>query len=212
MRVMEAPLQSNQPVSLPLAGGEEGERADAARNRVRILEAAERLFAEHGPECVSMDDVAREAGVGKGTLFRRFGDRASLARSVLSTHEAAFQEAVIRGEPPLGPGAPAGERLLAFGRGMLALVDAHRDLLVAAEGGKPGLRYRSGPYPSYRFYIATLLREAAPHLDADYVADALLATLSAGFVAYLREAREMDLERVAESWEALVRCLVDVPG
>ena len=205
MRVIEAPLQ---PVELHVVGDESSERADAARNRVRILEAAERLFAEHGPECVSMDDVAREAGVGKGTLFRRFGDRASLARSVLSTHEAAFQESVIRGEPPLGPGAPARERLLAFGRGMLALVDAHRDLLVAAEGGKPGLRYRSGPYPSYRFYIATLVREAAPDLDAEYVSDALLATLSAGFVAYLRDAREMDLERVVAGWEALVAGLL----
>ena len=205
MRVIEAPLQ---PVPLPVVDDGGGERADAARNRVRILDAAERLFAEHGPECVSMDDVAREAGVGKGTLFRRFGDRASLARAVLSTHETAFQEAVIRGEPPLGPGAPAGERLVAFGRGMLALVDAHRDLLVAAEGGKPGLRYRAGPYPSYRFYMASLLREAAPDLDAEYAADALMATLSAGFVAYLREAREMDLERVVAGWESIVEALL----
>ena len=206
MPVIEAPLQ---PLALHVVGGEETERADAARNRIRILEAAERLFAEHGPENVSMDDVAREAGVGKGTLFRRFGDRASLARSVLSTHEAAFQEAVIRGEPPLGPGAPAGERLLAFGRGLLALVDAHRDLLVAAEAGKRGAVYRAGPYPSYRFYVATLLRECAPGLDPDYTADALLATLRASFVDYLRDAREMELEHVAESWEALVRCLLD---
>lgn len=198
------------PTVLPLAGaGETHERADAARNRWRILEAAERLFAEHGPQNVSMDDIARAAGVGKGTLFRRFGDRASLARALLSTHEAAFQEAIIRGAPPLGPGAPARDRLIAFGRGMLGLVDAHRELLLASETGKRGGRYRAGPYASYRFFVSSLLRDAAPHLDSDYTADALLATLGAEFVGYLREAREMPLEQVASGFEDLVRALLD---
>src|SRR5207249_4161704 len=47
------------------------ERADAARNRARILDAAERLFREHGVAAVSMDQIAQAAKVGKGTLFRR---------------------------------------------------------------------------------------------------------------------------------------------
>ena len=93
-------------IDLPLIAEESGERADAARNRERILCAAQRLFAERGAGCVSMDEVAEAAGVGKGTLFRRFGSRAALARAVLSEHESAFQEGIIRGEPPLGPGAP----------------------------------------------------------------------------------------------------------
>lgn len=196
------------PTPLPqLGAGETGERADAARNRQRILEAAERLFAERGPESVSMDDVARAAGVGKGTLFRRFGDRAGLARTVLSTHEAAFQEAIIRGSPPLGPGAPAVERLVAFGRGMLGLVEAHRELLVVAETGAPCGRFRSGPYPSYRFFVRTIVSEIAPELDPDYTADALLATLSAELVSYLREDREMSLEQIAAGFEGLIRSL-----
>ena len=60
------------------------ERADAARNRERILCSAARLFSERGADCVSMDDVALDAGVGKGTVFRRFGSRAVLAQAVLS--------------------------------------------------------------------------------------------------------------------------------
>ena len=195
--------------SLPMIGdGEAHERADAARNRQRILEAAERLFAEHGPKNVSMDDVARAAGVGKGTLFRRFGDRAGLARAILSSHEAVLQESMIRGAPPVGPGAPASERLMAFGRGMLGLVDAHRELLLAAEMGGKGGRYRTGPYPSYRLFLSSLLREAAPELDPDYTADALLATLGAEFVAYLREDREMPLEQIAAGFDDLVGALV----
>src|SRR2546423_15231400 len=98
------------PSELPLIEPDAFERADAARNRERILSAARRLFDERGAGCVSMDQVAEAAGVGKGTLFRRFGSRAALAAAVLSERERGFPEAVIRGEPPLGPRAPPRER------------------------------------------------------------------------------------------------------
>src|SRR5258707_14756445 len=91
---------------LPQLEPDSSERADAARNRERILCAARRLFDERGAGCVSMDDVAEAAGVGKGTLFRRFGSRASLAAAVLSQRERGLQEALTRGEPPRGPGPP----------------------------------------------------------------------------------------------------------
>src|SRR3954454_3811127 len=55
------------------------ERADAARNRRKVLAAAEELFAARGVAAISMDDVAAAAGVGKGTLYRRFGDKSGLA-------------------------------------------------------------------------------------------------------------------------------------
>src|SRR3954451_2858523 len=98
---------------LPLIDAEPPERADAARNRRAVLDAAARLFRARGAACVTMEAVAAEAGVGMGTVFRRCGDRASLARAVISEHESQLQEAMIRGEPPLGPGAPARERLVA---------------------------------------------------------------------------------------------------
>ncbi|KAA5834511.1 TetR/AcrR family transcriptional regulator [Saccharopolyspora hirsuta] len=56
-------------------------RADARRNRDRIINAARAVFAEHGPE-VPMEEIARAAGVGTGTLYRRFPDRDSLIRAV----------------------------------------------------------------------------------------------------------------------------------
>src|SRR5881227_2690147 len=122
---------------LPLAepGGDAQERADAARNRLKILEAARMLFAERGVDNVSMDDVAREACVGKGTLYRRFGDRASLALALLDEHERELQESLLRGEPPLGPGAPAHDRLHAFGEAYLDVLDTHHALIVEAERG-----------------------------------------------------------------------------
>src|SRR3954469_21053940 len=110
---------------LPQIDAEPPERADAARNRERVLGAAARLFATHGPDCVTMEAVAAEAGVGKGTVFRRFGDRAGLARAILSEPESRLQEAMIRGPAPLGPGAPPVQRLVAFGRAYLEFLDVH---------------------------------------------------------------------------------------
>src|SRR2546426_4435377 len=144
------------------------ERADAARNRAKILQAAERLFAKQGVENVSMDDVAKAAGVGKGTLFRRFDDRATLMRRLLGEGDAAFQESLIRGPAPLGPGAPPRERLLAFGEGMLELLDRHGEILLAAERGSSACaRYRSEVYAFYRTHVTLLLREAAPDCNAE---------------------------------------------
>src|SRR3954463_12923529 len=111
------------PDALPIAEATPRERADAARNRVKVLAAAEELFARHGPECVSMEAIATAAGVGKGTLFRRFGDRAGLARALLDERERRLQDDMIRGAPPLGPGAPPRERLIAFGRAILDFPD-----------------------------------------------------------------------------------------
>src|SRR3954454_23019242 len=116
-------------VELPQYQGPPKVRADAARNRARILEATETLVAEHGIEGVSMEGVARAASVGTGTLYRRFGDRAGLAFALLDEQTREFQNALISGPPPLGPGVPARERLRAFGAGFLELLEAHADLM-----------------------------------------------------------------------------------
>ena len=160
------------------------ERADAARNRLRILAAASALVEAHGIERVSMDDVARAACVGAGTLYRRFGDRAGLALALLDEHTREFQDALIAGPPPLGPGVPAAERLRAFGEGYLDLVERHVELLVVAE--PPGRIADGGPYSLYATHLTLLLREAAPHIDAEFTAQALLATLRPAQHLYAR--------------------------
>jgi AcrR family transcriptional regulator len=192
------------PDPLPLIGSQTSERADAARNRLRILEAAERLAARHGIENVSMDMLAEEAGVGKGTIFRRFGDRASLALSLLDEPVQAFQEAFIRGEPPLGPGAPPIERLRAFGYAMIDLLEEHGDLILVGESGAPCARFRSPPFQAHRAHVTSLLTELDPRLDAEYHADSLLAVLAADQYRHLRQEREMPVERVRAGWDSVV--------
>jgi AcrR family transcriptional regulator len=208
--VSELPtIQPAGPVDLPVVGAP-AERADAARNRDRILCAAQRLFDESAdPGAVTMDAVAAAAGVGKGTVFRRFGDRAGLMRSLLDEHETAFQEGVIRGEPPLGPGAPPVDRLVAFGRARFELLERHGLMLAAAEASERGdARFDFPVYVFYRSHISMLVREADPHCDADYITEALLAPLAATAFMYQRRARGMDFERVVAGYEWLVRRLL----
>jgi AcrR family transcriptional regulator len=184
------------------------ERADAARNREKILAAAAALVDEHGIEAVSMDDVARAACVGTGTLYRRFGDRAGLALALLDAETRAFQDELIAGPPPLGPGAPARERLLAFGAAHIDLLERHAGLLVEAV---PSGREGSGPYELYATHLALLLREAAPHLDAEYTAHALLAVLAPGRHVLWRRGFEWSAERCLAGWRSLVEALAAPP-
>jgi AcrR family transcriptional regulator len=205
-------MASHSLPTLPVVGAQAPERADAARNRLKILEAAERLIAKHGIENVSMDMLAEEACVGKGTIFRRFGDRAGLARALLDEHERAFQEAFIRGEPPLGPGAPPAERLRTYGHAMIDLLEEHGDLILAGESGAPCARFRSSPYRAHRAHVTSLIAELDPRLDADYHADSLLAVLAANQYRHLRQDREMSEERVRAGWDSVVAAVEALAG
>jgi AcrR family transcriptional regulator len=188
---------------LPVFQPEAGERADAARNRERILCAARRLFDEHGAGGVSMDEIAEGAGVGKGTLFRRFGSRASLAAAVLSERERDFQEQIIRGEPPLGPGAHPQDRLIAFGEALLDTLELHSELLLAADTGP--VRFTHPAYRVHRLHVGLLLREADTDCDVDVLADTLLAALSAELFIHMRDVRGVPLARLKDGWRDLVR-------
>src|SRR6187401_551044 len=151
------------------------ERGDAARNRALLLDAARRLVDEHGAEAVTTDDIAAAAGVGKGTLFRRFGSRAGLMIVLLDQDEKAQQQAFLFGPPPLGPGAPPLERLLAYGWERLKFVDTHHALLSDV-GRDPQMRFNA-PMMLHHSHIRLLLESAGSTGDLDTQATALTALL-----------------------------------
>jgi len=157
------------------------ERADAARNRAVVLEAAAALFREHGVDAVSMDAVAAAAGVGKGTLFRRFGDKAGLAVALLDEQERTLQEAILFGPAPLGPGKPGDDptprdRLHAFVAAYLDYLLAHLPLVHMSETASPGARYRIGAYRFWHRHVSLLLSDRDdPQADAHTLLAALAA-------------------------------------
>ena len=195
------------PAELPTATARRPRR-DAIANRERVVAAAERLFRQRGVDAVRMDDIAAAAGVGKGTLYRGFADKGALVAAVLDGRERAFQDRVLRGDPPLGPGAPAADRLAAFLAGLAAEVEDTWRTLVVSENSTIGARYRIGSYTAYRLHVAVLLRDAAPALDADWHADALLAPLAADLYGHQRAELGMSAERIRDGVVEAARRLV----
>jgi AcrR family transcriptional regulator len=186
---------------LPIAGARR-ERADAAANRVRILEAAVRVLAERGAEGTSVDAVACEAGVGKGTIFRRFGDRSGLFQALMDEHLRAFQDAFMSGPPPLGPGASAEDRLAAFLDGLLDLQDDQLELTLALERDRRGVPI--GGYLALSLHLESLIRELSAALDARVTAQLLLNALNVNVVRYLRRDAGVSLATLKASVRPLV--------
>jgi len=183
------PVRQRRSSRLPVVGQPDAplERADAARNRRRVLDAAKQLFAERGIDAVTLDDVVAAAGVGKGTLFRRFGDKAGLAVALLDEQERALQDEILTGPPPLGPGAEPVDRLVAFVRAYVGYVADNTELVAMSQTSSPGARLRTGSHQFWRQHCEFLLTAArAP--DAGVRADILLAGLTAEQVGHwLRE-------------------------
>lgn len=196
---------------LTVVGQQPAERADAARNRRKVLDAAVRLAEEQGVSNLQMDEVARVAGVGVGTIYRRFGDRAGLVIALVDHDEQQFQQALFYGPPPLGPGAPARERIEAFLRTLTARIAERGQFLLVAECAAPHARF-SGAYTLRHMHLTALLAEAAPRADAPWLADALLAPLAAVVVTYQLEQRGMTVERIADGVVALLDAALATGG
>lgn len=188
--------------SLPMAAGASGwerQRATASRNEQSILAATIEILRAAPDEDLDVRAVAAAAGVGVGTVYRRFGDKAGLIAAVLGEPERELQEAVLSGPPPLGPGAPAPERLEAFLLALCALTEEHMDVLAASEAAAQGARHRVGSYAAWRLHVAVLLRQTDQRLDADWLADLLLAPLAAALYRHQRRDHGMTAARIADN-------------
>ncbi|OBH80294.1 TetR family transcriptional regulator [Mycobacterium mantenii] len=181
------------------------ERGDAARNRALLLKAARNLVAERGADALTGHDIAAAAGVGKGTLFRRFGSRAGLMMVLLDEDERAVQQAFLFGPPPLGPGAPPTDRLIAFGRERIRFAHDHCELLSEAHRD-PQTRY-SAPILVHRTHIRVLLQAAHTTGDLDAQTDALLALLNVNYVEHQLNDRGHTIQTLGDAWESLARKL-----
>ncbi|MGH2942049.1 MAG: TetR/AcrR family transcriptional regulator [Solirubrobacteraceae bacterium] len=204
----EGPRPSD--VSLPMAGAVV-ERRDATRNRRRVLAAAQRLLSESGVDAVDIREVARAAGVGVGTVYRRFGDKAGLCAALLDERERIFQELLLNGPPPLGPGAPPRERLVAFLHALADLTNDNLALLRALQGSTPGRRFHVGAYRAWRWHATVLLLEAAPGIDAAWFAELLLSPLAADLYHHQRYELGVTREQLRQNLECAVDAVLAAP-
>jgi AcrR family transcriptional regulator len=196
-----------QPGSALTLGIPHAERADAARNRRVLLATARDMLAEQGADKITMDGLAERAGLGKGTVFRRFGTRAGIFQALLDDDERGFQERVLSGPPPLGPGAEPLDRLIAYGRARIDFLAEHREVARAALDGSQPVPAGSQT-PMSRAHIRYLLREM--HLGAaqpEVLALQLTAALDGPLLLYLSDATDSATlcEPLGRGWEDLIR-------
>lgn len=198
-----------------LWGPPHAERADAARNRARLLATAREMIAEDGADKLTMDGLAERSGLGKGTVFRRFGTRAGIFRALLDEDERAFQERVLSGPPPLGPGAPPVDRLVAYGRARTAFLVRHRDIARASLDGSEPVP-AGATTPLSQLHIKVLLGQLdLGAADLDLLSVQLTAALDGPLLLYLSsDAVEAGAfaERVAASWQDLVQRVCRPPS
>ncbi|MFF4320673.1 TetR/AcrR family transcriptional regulator [Streptomyces sp. NPDC001568] len=195
-RPAASPPGPRAPIALP------GRRADAVRNRAQILAAAEQLFTEREPRSVTMDQIAKAAGVGRATLYRRFPDPAAIAATLLDEDERILQERLAYGPPPLGPGAPPDQRLAAFYAAAVEHLERHLPLTLGILPG-PG-RFAAATYGQWRAHVRGLLG-AAGAADPEVSVDVLLSPLAPEVYQFQRHTLGFPPERIAETLGRLAR-------
>jgi AcrR family transcriptional regulator len=192
---------------------ERTERRDAAANRVRILEVADRLFAEHGVENVNMADIAAAAGVGKGTLYRRFGSKAELCLSLMDTQLQQFQERQLEALRQMTMSeAPKLEQLAHFLDALVAFTARHMPLLCEVQQQSQQLDEAEVERPHFWQYMTVhgLLQAAVNGgelpggLDTTALAEALLAPLGADTFRFQARVLGLTPERVSAGLRTLV--------
>ncbi|MCP2266698.1 TetR/AcrR family transcriptional regulator [Promicromonospora thailandica] len=190
------------------------ERADAARNRQVLLDTARTLLAEGGPGLLTMDLLAERSGLGKGTVFRRFGSRAGIFQALLDDSERDLQREVLSGPPPLGPGAPPADRLLAYGIARIRFLARNQAVARATLDGRqePGARR-----PLSAIHIRVLLREAGlTGVDVDVLAVQLTHALDGPMMLQVFGEHAPDdpppTARLEQGWRYLVERLVGPVG
>jgi len=177
-----------------------------------ILRTALALFEERGVTCVTMEEIARASGVGKGTLYRRFSHKGFLCQALLDEPTKHLQEQTL--EVLREPETSALEKLDAFLDRLVAFTAENLDLLYGGNEPLCGAdRLERFSHPAYdwrRSTVLGLLRTAvnegdvATGLDLEYLATALLAPLDVDLFYYQHRVRGLPAWRVSRGVRALV--------
>jgi AcrR family transcriptional regulator len=181
-------------------------RADAQRNRRRLLETAQQLFDSGQFEAATMSEIAQLAGVGKGTLYRHFSDKAALCHALLDEAMHDFQARTLTRlhsqDRPL-------DKLLWFLREVVLYVDRNRLLLSeAAEQGRHAQMLRHPAHIWWRMTIVGLLTQIPYQGDTDYAADMLYIMLDVQTLRFQRDIQGYSLDRILAALQQVVTQLV----
>jgi AcrR family transcriptional regulator len=169
-------------------------RADARRNRDRLLSVAVRAFSQDGPD-VTLDSIAKEAGVGIGTLYRHFPTREALIEAAYRSELARLCDAVpdlLRDMPPDEATRTWMDRYLEYMTTKRGMADALR--VVIASGGTPYAQSRDRLITAITSLLQAGAASGALRADiepADVLASLSGISLAAGEPAQRAQARRL---------------------
>ncbi len=178
------------------AAGTRALRADAQRNRDKLLDAAVRAFSSEGPE-VTLEAIAKDAGVGIGTLYRHFPTREALVEAAYRNELARLCDGVpdlLRAEPPDRATRIWMDRFVSYMTTKHGMADALR--AVIASGGNPFAESRDRLLTA----ITTLLEAgvAAGTVRPDIQPSDVLASLSGVSLVTVDPARPDQARRILD--------------
>ncbi len=203
-----------KPPRQPVSATPPPERRDAAENRAQILQAARQLFAKQGVEATSMAEIARRAGVGQGTLYRRYADKGELCQDLLKENADEFRtqlDSYVAWADGLA--LPALSQLQELLRRLLAFSEQNASLLNAI--WLPSYKRKSYDN-SFYLYLRNLVRtrlDAAvergecPPMNTELVAELVLAPTTIWFYNHLRRLGYTQSEILRTQWALLCQGL-----
>ena len=207
--IRDAALSSS--LSTSFGGRVRHERRDALEHRQQILQVAQNLFAKHGVHAVSMHQIAKAAGVGQGTLYRRYAHKGDLCMDLLhDRHERLLTD--VATFFAMNVDAPALERLDGVLSLSIAFLEEQGALLspVAFTEIQEALCHdeavKAEHLPFYHWLhsiFSGLLSEAVERkelsaLDTSFTADAILVTLNPMFYHMQRQERGLSPELILQ--------------
>lgn len=181
-------------------------RADAVQNRVLLLETAQRLFNKEGVEAVSMSQIAREAGVGKGTLYRHFHDKVDLCQTLLDESQRDLQERTF---DKLRSSDNPHAKLVWFLEQVIHYVTAHIDLLFAGKGSLTASQLAHPAHIWWRDTIFGLLTQMQVDGNVSYLTDVIYVMLDVVTVHFQTESLGYSTEQV---FDGLIETLDRLTG
>ncbi len=195
-----------------IVGEPRKERRDAAEHRQRVLRAARELFSTYGVDATSMAEIARKAGVGQGTLYRRYAHKGELCGALLIEHAHQLWSEIDTyldahtQEPVLDQIAFFLQRIAAFNEDNAMLLGAMVD---AACGPRRGDSFHSPFYQWLRSRMNRLLSQAVARneiapLDIEATVDLLLAPLAIDLYMFQRNELGYSTERIITAFNRLV--------
>lgn len=168
-------------------------RSDAVKNRELLLDTANRLFNAHGVESVTMSQIAQEAHVGKGTLYRHFKDKTELCYALLDQEMRDLQNSTLR---MLRQEAEPCVALRQFLENAARFVARNDDLLSAGDDGGTRTFIQHPAHLWWRHTIRGLLAQLNPAIELDYATDVLYIMLDVNAIRFQRRHLGYDLPRI----------------